>query len=241
MRTFKRYNGPFIAEASKLNRLMSVTHERFSELPGGAEESFEVHFSRGRIFETGAFDHVLALDNANNNQVTNLTIKCTNGPAIDDEKQHLIVVDLDATAPVDITLFVKSPDPKWAADTFAAAEEQIERLIQTNLLSRLKASSSLTALLSFMLLALLFMVGVLAIRERPNDVRMWLTTEDMRALSQDLTSPTVRPDLQSDVLRRQLKNMASRESDGFIPKKYRDWRIVVILLPVLASLGEPEQ
>lgn len=236
MKTYKRYRVPFVVETSKLNRLLSVARERLNNAPGIKKEKFEVRSSRNRAFETESFDEVLALDNPTGNRVESFAITCK-AVGDDNKHTHLIGAEFDGSAPVDISLFVESEEPKWAADTFSAIEEQVERMIQTSPLAKLRSSLLAEVFLPFIALVLLLGIAAFALRSNRMSEHMWLSQDDIRQLSQTSNSPPQGLELYQNITKRQMRNLTSEQAEGFIPSKYRDWRILVIAIPILVAIG----
>lgn len=58
MKIAKKYQRPFVAETSKLTRLMSIVEQSMAEGQLPHRERFEVRMSSGKTYETEDLNHV---------------------------------------------------------------------------------------------------------------------------------------------------------------------------------------
>jgi hypothetical protein len=234
MKITKKYARPFVAEESKVTRLLAVIEQKFAERNTEVHKRFEAHLSGGKIYETANLSDVFRLDNSSRNRVTRLVINCTST-----NKEHEVRVDFDGRFPVDVTLNVLSTDYRWTSDVTSVAEEQVERTLQSSFWCRMRGSRQSIFLLPI-LFGLMVSGAVSLFDPHSSDTlsrSMWLTHDDIVAFDNTLaTAKHLTPEQVAEVVTRQLANLARVQQRGAFPVPFTDWRLLLIILPGAAAI-----
>src|SRR5438128_7990770 len=79
-RITKRYESDFVADKSKLTRLVSVIQSQFNEKTPQLFEQYTASLSSDKTFETNSLTDVFELDNSENSRIHGLRITCGSAP-----------------------------------------------------------------------------------------------------------------------------------------------------------------
>ena len=114
MKTIRRsYRMPFLAEKSKLTRLVTVVRDKVGEAGTPVREHYDVHLSSRKVVETTLLDEVLQLDNSERNQVERFTATFSLTREGAAEASDSVSIDFDGRLPADIELVVRSDNSRW--------------------------------------------------------------------------------------------------------------------------------
>lgn len=238
----KRYRSAFVAEKSKLTRLLGVIKNAIHQEGLSYEESFEAHLGGIKTITADSLQHILDLDNSERSRVERLIIRCKAGLTPNEDPTHVVEVDFDGHRPVDVTITVSSDDSRIASDVMSVAEEQVERMLERSLMHQLFNSSELGPLSALVVTAM--MIGVMTVALVPLSKvgsqiskTMWLTPTDLSEIEPMLRSAkTLLPEQANDILSRQIRNVIAQQNRSPF-SVLRDWRVIVVLLPVVIVIG----
>jgi hypothetical protein len=238
---YRARTDPFVLDSSKLTRLMNVIKEALAPLADPRADSFLLFLSDYRHVDLDALDHVLALDNSTRARVQRLSILCGAGHNTDGSPRNAITLAFEGTNRPRhmIRISVEGESTKWVSNTFSVVEEQVERTFNSSFWARMIADPKahvIMVALAGLTLGLLT-VGIPYLLESQLWKSMWLTSDDLRELSQTpgilLGDGSVLP---SELLKRQLVNLAA-EQDRSRFQLFQDWRVYVVLLPFFIMAG----
>lgn len=235
----KVYSSPFIAEKTKITRLLKVIQDKLSEHTGQVAEHFELRFHDGKTFETGSPDDVFGLDNSARNPIRRLVISCSTTPAGAAHPAHKAEIDFDGLATkTKIAATVLSDSIKWATESLDVIEEQVERTLQSGIMPKL--SATLGDIIISWIVGVLFLtatLGVLLAPSTPSKVAdtMWLTENDLRELSTTLErKPNLTSQEAAEVLTRQIRNLTAGQKPHSNPIAWLfSWRLLLVLPPLI--------
>lgn len=238
MKIVKRYRKAFVAETSKLTRLMSVIGEKMTAIALPVRQRFEAHLLTGKTFETESLDHIFQLDNSRRNRITRLVVNVT-AIEINPKREYFVAVDFDGRSPADVTLTVQSTDARWATETVSLLEEQVERTFQPGLMHKL---SGLNRFSMFLLPVPVFsalapLIG-LSIRRSARSETMWLSAEDLSSLQNVIQkNQNLSSEQQAEILTRQVRNLIAEQNSSALPAVFHDWRMLFVAVPILVAAG----
>src|SRR5262249_14768145 len=87
--------------------------------------------------------------------------------------------------------------------------------------------------LTFSFLALVFFLYPIANQRSSLANNMWLTAADLQELQPYLTDPSLKKDLGSVVLARQVGNASRSRESGFSWRSLTQWRTILVLAPAI--------
>src|SRR5689334_20177576 len=130
MTIHKRYDKPFLLEATKLNRLIGVMQSRLEDPPNAVRrDHFEVFFSDGRSAERNTAEEVLKLDNSSKSKIRRLLITFRASTEEVGRQDREIQVDFKNSDKIKTLLTVRSDDAAWNDRALSEVEEQVERTL----------------------------------------------------------------------------------------------------------------
>jgi hypothetical protein len=121
------FSAAFVLDKAKLTRIAAILSNRFERSGQAVHRDFEIGLSNGRTLSLSELDEVFALDNALKNPITSLTLTMDNPHTSD--PRIAARVSFDDARSDNISLGVRSTDPRVAQELFAELEEQVERTI----------------------------------------------------------------------------------------------------------------
>jgi hypothetical protein len=136
--SYKEYQAAFLLEATKLERLMEVIHERLGDHPTAVvQDHFEVFMTGNRCDELTNIEQVLALENSKKHRLERLVIVSSAATEGARRPEYEVLVDFGvvkkqrtattATPVKLVTVEVRSDAPNWNRQTLSQVEEQVER------------------------------------------------------------------------------------------------------------------
>jgi hypothetical protein len=129
------------------------------------------------------------------------------------------------------------PDSRWATETFAAAEEQVERSFKKGIMYTLSHPTAWKVLLLAGLVGITLgmIMEKVSTSDRNLSGKMWLTKTDIAELEPDIASSSaLSQEKQAEILKRQLKNI----QQGFTAKPLSPkWPLLLVAVPVFVVLG----
>jgi hypothetical protein len=243
----RSYHRAFLVEPSKLTRLVTVVRERLQELDSDSDqlsEEYEVYLSGRKLIETNSLDQVLELDNSPRNEIERLsfTMNVTQGEST--KPSDTVRIEFDGRSPASIDVEVRSDNGRWASDLFAQAEEQAERMMQTETMYKLAGfpEFAVFVLMGMCLMAISILLLVVAFssdKMNPTELssRMWLTPTDLVELDSLETSKPSNSNSAAEIMTRQLKNIrAAAQERSFINRLLTNWHNWFLALPVLVAI-----
>jgi len=249
MRTIeKQYDSPFIADKSKVTRLMSVIQDKLNEFTLPRTEHFQVHLSSNKTFETDSLTEVFELDNSPRSRIKRLIITCGLTVLGATSPEHEVKIDFDGRPKTDVSITVRSSNTKWAMDTMSVAEEQVERTLQNEIMGKLLRHTAQFISISVMVLAMA--TAIFLLPDTPNRAQspavntMWLTNSDLNELSVILQNPgNLSNEKATEILTRQIRNIIAQQKEAEQGKRgssvsiFKDWRWLFIIAPILLIIA----
>jgi len=129
------YTSPFILDAAKLTRVLTVIEDRFESAGVNFDPSFQVTLKNGKRVKVGTLNDLLKLDNTIKNPVTSVEIS-------GDSDKLQAFVTFDDARENNIAIAIRGSEPKIVGELFAEVEEQVERTRVSGWLQKLLGSSS---------------------------------------------------------------------------------------------------
>jgi hypothetical protein len=234
---FKYYRNAFVLEQSKLNRIVSVLRERFTEPSFGQREKYEVRHADGTIKVVESLEN-LYQDSHNSGRKQIEVLEITFQSAVDKDftsvvRNGEVKFSKEGDKPFVMVAVIDNADSRWAGETFAATEEQVERSFKKGFMYTLAiptySKAALLAVLFGITLGLATMKFIIPNRDLSEN--LWLTKAEVTELETTLQQSTViSPEVEADILRRQLHNIRkSLEPRSLYPK----WTVLLIAVPIL--------
>lgn len=244
MKIVKKYPKlAFVAEKSKIARLVEVIRDKLADHELPQAEHFEAHHRDMRLSETNSLDDIFELDNAQKNPITRLIITCSASRQGASTSGHEVVVGFDSQPSTNVEISVKSENMRWATETISAVEEQVERTFRHDAMHKLVAGEAIGGLAALSLFVLFIFVMILASpRAGPLskiEKTMWLTKSNLNELEKVLQeNPALSNERVSEVVTRQVRNIiAAQKKKGFSLAVLLDWRLLFIAFPILAIIA----
>lgn len=230
----RAYDAGFVVDRSKMTRLISVINESFAQANAQCKIEYEVHLSSGRVLTMTMMDDVLDHDNSKRNRVERLSIRAeSNMDQSAENSRYYCEVDFIGRKPA-VVIEVDSVDAGWGYELMSLLEEQVERTLQQGVFHQIMSSSSKIELLFSLAFMGVLIIGLYLLfpSSRMAD-KMWLTETDILELQKAFDSSSSVTDPQTliiDVYKRQVRNLSEKPA---LLKWIRDWRLLLIALPVL--------
>jgi hypothetical protein len=229
----KSYRNSFVLEQSKLNRLISILRERVTVASHPPKETYQVRHADGTIVTVESLERLYEFHNSGKKQIEQLEIFVDIPPSEGADSKHrgVTIEFTNEHGSGKASIFVVDPDPKWAAETFATIEEQVERSFKKGFMYTV--SSQRVALLAALLSAC---ITLLVLVNTPGPARdlattMWLTKADIIEIATDLEkSSTTSQEQQLVILKRQLSNVRQTLEK---PPLRLTWPILLFVAPLL--------
>jgi hypothetical protein len=136
----------------------------------------------------------------------------------------------------EVTLIVGDEDPRWAADTFAAVEEQVERCLKSDAMYKMGHLFRGPLLLPLTLIPILtgLIFTMLTDPSRNLSLKMWLTKSDIQQIAGEIDdSSKSLQEKQLGILKRQVQNL--KDSMDQKPLKIT-WPMGFIAFPMLLGI-----
>ena len=122
----KTYATAFVLDRGKLSRIMNILEQRMSEIGVSSVPVFALKLQNGKELSLHSVQEVLALDNAVKNPIVQMEIKVSSAKT---SAGH-VSVHYDRNRKSNVSIVVTGPNTKWATETFAEIEEQVQRSFQ---------------------------------------------------------------------------------------------------------------
>lgn len=231
----KTYRSAYVLEQTKLNRLVAVLRERIAVPPDQLKEQYEIRHRDHTAVTVESLDRLYEFHNSGKKSIDSLVIQVSRA-IHDDEKErsaYLSFTTDDRSGA--IQLMVVDDDPRWAADTFAAIEEQVERCLKADLMYTL-ASPLRISIIPLLLISLLIAAFSVLLSDSSRDlsIRMWLAKSDIQQIAAEIdASPTFSQEQHLAIFKRQIKNLQSSMDRKAIRIT---WPIAFVAFPALLAI-----
>lgn len=227
------YTSPFILDAAKLTRILTVIEDRFKSAGINFDPSFQVTLEDGKRVKVGTLDALLNLDNTIKNPVTSIEISDNS----DSDKLEASIT-FDGAREGNIAIVIRGSEPKIVGELFAEVEEQVERTRVGGWPQKLLGSSS-ALLIPFIgtLTVVSMSIALIAFGGSYRDTTTGLTKEAAKQLARELSKVVTTEDKINwlfDVHRRQLELGGSESTINI--GKFATWPNFFLALPVVIVL-----
>ncbi|WP_448572183.1 hypothetical protein [Trichothermofontia sp.] len=128
----KEYKAAFLLDKAKLSRIINIMEDRFDDLQLEFKPIYSIELSQGNELNLHNIEDLFELDNTIRNPIKNLTIKASGKNLNNHTSLECCVVFGIKRISFDrrnLSLEVKSLEPKITLQVFAILEEQIQRVI----------------------------------------------------------------------------------------------------------------
>jgi len=214
---------PFVLEKSKLTRLLEVTDPKFTQDGYKLEKTFVARSKGDRLTQTDKLEVILALDNSARHRIEQLTIISSATPQDaprDSPPKRYQSIEFDGSSGARIEVIIRADDETWANETFSAAEEQVERTVQSTIMHRITSGryASWIILLALFTLAMTATTSLILDQRNPLSRSrladaMWLTPQDLDELKPLQSDPSKGQEIAGEILARQLRNLNQRDQN----------------------------
>ena len=241
-RVHRHYRSPFLLDRSKLTRLDVVITAKLVEQSADHENRFVVLTAKERGVETSSLAEVFNVDNTDRNPIEHLLVRRSVKTPDDKAPAHEVRVDFDGERPVDVTVTVTSANQKWAMETLAVVEEQIERALRSDPIHRVLNNRMFwpwTALLAvftaYVAVVLFVSIGS---RSMAGPAQMWLKEGDLQEFREILAKEgTLSLDRVGQLIGRQVRNVAEQYRPGISSARWTLLRVSSLVAPLALVVG----
>jgi hypothetical protein len=222
----KSYSSAYVLEQTKLNRIAAVLEERFASSCEELKREYEIRHLDSTVINVDSVDRIYEFHNSGKKSIASLIIRVTS-------KSRIASLEFTTVrGSGEVTLLVGDEDPRWAADTFAAVEEQVERCLKGDAMYK---TGNLFRGALIPLIFIPIMIGIiftmLSDPSRNLSLKMWLTRGDIQQIAGEIDdSSKSLQEKQLGILKRQVQNL--KDSLDQRPPKIT-WPIGFIVFPML--------
>ena len=233
----KAYTSAFLLDKAKISRILNVMEERFNNVRLKFEPTYSIELLRGNRLKLNNIEDVFKLDNTIRNPIKTLRIEVED---LDSTKRIDLKCSVFLEAPSvsfrdNISLCVRSFDSKLASQTFAALEEQMQRVFLDDWIYQVAKSR----VFEFSLLITPFLFAMLATTFIPDQRASNLPSEKLRlllALANNAKTSEERVDFLFEVTKQEIEQKISSRLN-FNLLSFLSIKALFVALPIVIVLG----
>ncbi len=233
-RSFNIWDSPFLVDKPKLTRLVGVIREHLEVSRKSIGQEFQVGFGSHRTVTTHSLEEVFDLDNTRKHRISELDIKAHSS------RGNVEIIMRGAESSRRIMALVVSEETKWVTETMSAVDEQIDRMLKTDLMHKLSHNLRHVIPLFALGFAFVLLVPFLVLMNiDPRSRTLWLDDKDLPAVEQMLSdNAQLTVDQQGMILALQLKNVVGyKRGLARSLSTLKDLRFYFLAVPVVLILA----
>lgn len=228
----KNYEKPFLLSRSKLTRLCEVIEKRFNKEDLEFSRTFKVLLTNSKNLQLNDLSELFELDNGPKNEIKELeTIYRSKN-----ESFRVEVTFLKMSVP-EIEIVIFSPDYMWSNELMAEVEEQVERTLQSGVVSNLASWNKLSFIIFPMLASIIAMVYSLFIGDTSSNT----FTPNEESISEliNMTEVATTTDKKIDFIYSYLEASLPQEetNQSNSTNYFKDWKFYLIVVPLAVMAG----